>query len=632
MQLNEKQEEAANHTTGPCLVVAVPGSGKTRVLVERTVRLINSGIEPKNIISLTFTNKAAREMKQRISTSLNSNHSNMFVGTFHALCAKVLRQFGHYADLPRNFTILDSGEQKDLINKIIRQKYEKFKKEMDSDAIANVINTAREDLIDLSQEGSWNNFFSEICSDLSMVDKFVDVSKTYIEYLKKFKCVDFSGLLYESIILMQNNDLPRNKIQNSHQYLQVDEAQDTNYAQFALIKLLSEKHKNVFVVGDPDQSIYQFRGARYENIDDFIKENKDIKIIKLTYNYRSTPQIVKVSDNLIKRNKKRIDKVFETLNKDGHPVQYNEFLDPEQEANFIVNKISNLLTSSNCSPNSFVILYRTNFMSRILEETCVRMGMAYKIVGGFSFYERSEIKDCMAMLKLFANDKDVVAFSRVANLLDGIGPKTIKIIEEEFHKGEIGFVNVCQKVYSKLSRRSQASVDLLKEAYGCQYKEASHILTHIIKSIHYEGVLENSNRKDVNDRIENVYEFINSINTEENKKLSCDEVLQKISLYTSSDDSSNKNQITLMTIHAAKGLEFPVVLVVGVEKEILPHARAMTEPDGEEEERRLFYVAMTRAEKMLFVSSCRKRKIGGFGDNYRICYPSQFLKEAGLTK
>ena len=221
MQLNTQQEEAANHTTGPCLVVAVPGSGKTRVLVERTVRLISSGIEPKSIISLTFTNKAAREMRERISKSLSTNHSNMFVGTFHSLCAKILRQFGHYVDLPKNFTILDSGEQKDLINKIIRQKYEKFKKEMDANTIADIINTAREDLIDLSKADVWTNLFSKVCPDTSMLGKFDDVSRTYLEYLKKFKCTDFSGLLYESIILMQKNDSPRNHIQNCHQYLQV---------------------------------------------------------------------------------------------------------------------------------------------------------------------------------------------------------------------------------------------------------------------------------------------------------------------------------------------------------------------------------------------------------------------------
>lgn len=632
MQLNKQQEEAANHKTGPCLVVAVPGSGKTRVLVERTVRLIQNGVEPKNIVSLTFTNKAAKEMKQRITTSLGHNNTNMFVGTFHALCAKILRQFGHYIDLPKNFTILDAGEQKDLINKIIKQKYEKFKKEMDAEAIAEVINTAREDLIDFSKKDAWFNLFSKVCLDESMIEKFEDVAITYLEYLKKFKCVDFSGLLYESIILMQNNDSPRNHIQNSHQYLQVDETQDTNYAQFVLIKLLSEKHKNVFAVGDPDQSVYGWRGARYENIDDFIKENKDIKIIKLTYNYRSTPQIVKISDNLIKKNKKRIDKVFETLNKDGHPVKYNEFSDPDQEANFIANKILGLLATSDCNPNDFVILYRTNFMSRVLEETCVRMGIAYKIVGGFSFYERSEIKDCLAMLKLFANNRDLVAFSRVINLLDGIGPKTISIIEAEFHNGKTGFVDTCQRVYDKLSRRSQASIDLLKEAYSCPNKEAAQILAHIIKSLHYEGILENSNKKDIHERIENIYEFVNSLNTAENKNLSCDEVLQKISLYTSSDENSNANQITLMTMHAAKGLEFPVVFVVGVEKDILPHIRSMEDADGEEEERRLFYVAMTRAEKMLFVSSCRSRKIGGFGDNYKVCYPSPFLKEAGLVK
>ena len=632
MQLNPQQEEAANHKTGPCLVVAVPGSGKTRVLVERTVRLIKDGIESRNILSLTFTNKAAKEMKQRITVSLGHNNTNMFVGTFHALCAKMLRQFGHYVDLPKNFTILDSGEQNDLINKIIRQKYEDFKKVMDADAIAEVINTAREDVVDLSQTGVWTNLFSKICFDSSMVAKFEDVAKTYLEYLKKFKYVDFSGLLYESICLIRNNVGPRTQIQNSHSYLQVDEAQDTNYAQFVLVNLLSENHKNVFMVGDPDQSVYGWRGARYANIDDFIKENKDIKIIKLTYNYRSTPQIVKVSDNLIKNNKNRIDKVFETLNEDGHPVRYNEFLDPDQEADFIVNKIMELLATSDCSPNAFVILYRTNYMSRVLEETCVRLGVPYKIVGGFSFYERSEIKDCLAMLKLFVNNRDVVAFSRVANLLDGIGPKTIRIIEEEFHKGEIGFVNVCQKVYNKLSRRSQASVDLLKQAYSCQHKEASRILTHIIKSIHYEGVLESSGKKDIDERIENVYEFINSLNTKENEKLSCDEILQKISLYTSKDEDSNKNQITLMTIHAAKGLEFPVVFVIGVEKDILPHIRSMEEPDGEEEERRLFYVAMTRSEKMLFVSSCRRRKIGGFGYHYRTCQPSPFLKESGLIK
>ena len=217
MQLNPQQEEAANFKDGPCLVVAVPGSGKTRVLVERTVRLINGGIEPRHIISLTFTNKAAKEMKIRINNSLGQNQSNMFVGTFHALCAKILRQFGHYANLPTNFTILDSGDQTDLISKIVRQKYEDYKKVMDEDSIAQVINEAREDLVDLTDDGVWIDLFSDICTDSSMMRKFEDVAKTYLEYLKKFKCVDFSGLLYESIRLMQNNEVPRNHIQGSRE-------------------------------------------------------------------------------------------------------------------------------------------------------------------------------------------------------------------------------------------------------------------------------------------------------------------------------------------------------------------------------------------------------------------------------
>ena len=379
-------------------------------------------------------------------------------------------------------------------------------------------------------------------------------------------------------------------------------------------------------------SIYAFRGARYQNIEDFVKNNENCKIIKLTYNYRSTPQIVKSADLLIKHNKGRIDKVFETQNDSGNNVVYKEFPDPEQESIFVANQIFHLVSSSSLSPRNFVILYRTNFMSRALEEACVNAGIPYKIVGGFSFYERAEIKDCLSMLKLFVNDRDVVAFSRVAGLLDGIGPKAIKSIEEYSFKEKIGLIQACVKMHKHMNRVCQASVQLLLEAYACPHKDAASILKYIIQSLHYEGILRSSGKSDIDERIENVFELINSIEKDENSKLGVDEFLQKISLYSSADDSAEKNQITMMTMHAVKGLEFPVVFVVGVEQGLLPHARAMEEEGGEEEERRLFYVAMTRAEKHLFVSSCRRRKVGAYSRDYRVCSPSPFLIEAGLRR
>lgn len=424
MQLNPLQQKAVNHTDGHCLVVAAPGSGKTRVLVERTVKLVMSGVQPRHIISLTFTNKAAKEMKERIVKRLSDGTDNqdikMFVGTFHALCVRVLRQYSDLVGLTKNFSIIDSNDQKQWLKKTTEQIHPDIKDDVDMDGLAYVINNVRENVIDI-EDCDTNEFLSCCGNNSGMAIQCHEIAKVYITSLAKSNSVDFSGLLYQAIRLLQQHDRPREFMQTCHRYLQVDEAQDTNLAQFTIMELLSDRHKNVFIVGDIDQSIYSWRGARYQNINDFLMKNKDCKLYHLNCNYRSTPQIMSVASKLIQHNSERLGGKCSVSASNGDPVKYNNFQLPDEEARYIAGRIAAMTTNTDLSYKDFSVLYRTNFMSRILEETFVQYNIPYKVIGGFSFYDRSEIKDCLFMLRLFVNRKDGVAFYRIASLLEEIG-------------------------------------------------------------------------------------------------------------------------------------------------------------------------------------------------------------------
>jgi DNA helicase II / ATP-dependent DNA helicase PcrA len=638
MQLNPLQEKAVNHTDGHCLVVAAPGSGKTRVLVERTVRLIMSGVQPRQIISLTFTNKAAKEMKERILARLSDGSGNqnlkMFVGTFHALCAKILRQYSNLAGLTPDFSIIDSSDQKQWLKKTTEQMHPSIKDDVDMDGFARAINDTRENLIDIEDAGH-EPFLSCAGNNSGMAMQCHEIAVEYLSALTRGNSVDFSGLLYDVICLLKKNDRPREFMQGCHQYLQVDEAQDTNLAQFTIMELLSERHKNVFVVGDIDQSIYSWRGARYQNINDFLTKNKDCKLYHLNCNYRSTPQIMDVASKLIQHNSERLGGKCSVISGGGDPVSYKSFSLPEEEARYIATKIHMMKNSLSLSYKDFAVLYRTNFMSRILEEQFVQNNVPYRVIGGFSFYDRAEIKDCLFMLRLLANRKDSVAFYRVTSFLDGVGAKSVAIIENDAHTNQTDFIVAASNCADNLGKRCKLSIEKLVNAFNVDVsgKGAAQILMHLIKSLGYEQFLQKSKQKaKIQDRVENVLELIHSINENENRKLSVSEYLQKISLLTSNDDEADSNQVSLMTLHAAKGLEFPSVFVVGVEKDLLPHVNSIVE-NREEEERRLFYVGITRAEKYLHVSSCQRRPSGyGKDVQYRKCTPSVFLKQAGLIQ
>lgn len=633
MQLNPQQEDAANHQYGPCLVVAVPGSGKTRVLVERTIRLIEKGIEPKDIISLTFTNKAANEMKERIVKRLGKKDLRMFVGTFHSLCAKILRQYGSLVGLTKDFSIIDDGDQKSLVEKITKKLHPNFADDIKAWDILYVTNTMRENLANLSED--YADLFMPYCDkDASMAIKYEEISREYLKTLKDMNSTDFSGLLYEAITILNTHEKPRDFMQGCHQYLQVDETQDTNFAQFQIIDILSKKHNNVFVVADLDQSIYSWRGARYQNISDFITKSKDCKIYQLGYNYRSTPQIMEVAGKLIKHNTERMENKYIVVNPPGDIVSYKSYGTPEDEAKNIAYRVLDLTNLSDFSFKNCAVLYRTNFMSRSLEEAFVRQGIPYKVIGGFSFYDRSEIKDCLAMLRLFANRKDFVAFHRVIGLLKGVGIKSQDYIEQKYYSDKTDLIRATISCSQDLNKKCQESIEKFVLAYNVdeQGKNAAQILMHIIKTLDYERTLRNSKRTEVEERVENVIELIHSINSDENKEMSVSEYLQKISLISSADEKAEKDQVTLMTLHAAKGLEFPIVFIVGVEKDLLPHIRSLEE-GSEEEERRLFYVGITRAEKKLHISSCQRRPMGyGRDVRYKSCCPSPFLKQAGLIR
>jgi DNA helicase-2/ATP-dependent DNA helicase PcrA len=419
MKLNAQQEEAANHRDGPCLVIAVPGSGKTRLLVERVGRLIESGVPANSIVCVTFTNKTADEMKERVCKRLDVAKPKCFVGTFHRLCLMLLKKFGDRIGYNEKFTIIDSDDQKDMISQISRQLNKKLEKN-EIPVVAKAVNDYR--------ENQWNR--EQLDDALQSNDNFIHIADEYLDRLKKDNCVDFSGMLSESIRLLSEHKDVLERVQTAFKYLQVDEIQDTNYAQFILINYFTGKWNNVLMVGDISQSIYKFRGARYQNILDFLKKHEDCVRIELPLNYRSTPQIVAVADKLIKHNSSHMAEKFESVNPNGEDVRCLSFNNQFEEADFVAKHIERLKRDGGWNPEDCAILYRMNSMSEPIERALANRGVAYKVVGGRSFYDRREVKDCMSLLRFYANKKDGIAFHRVAGLVDGVGDVTVGKIEK----------------------------------------------------------------------------------------------------------------------------------------------------------------------------------------------------------
>lgn len=612
--LNDKQKEAVEWPDGPILVLAGAGSGKTRVLTTKLAYLVNErGVNPYNILAITFTNKAAKEMKERAFKMLGSDAYQMQISTFHSLGLLLIRENYEKLGFEKNFTILDSDDSLTIIKKIL--------KDMNLDpkfynprAIRNKISSAKNELMD-------SNYYSRFANS-EYEEIVLEVFRKYEQKVLKNNSMDFDDLLLLPIKLFKKYPEVLEKYQDRFKYILVDEYQDTNEAQYILIKMLSKKYKNICVVGDLDQSIYGFRGANFRNILNFEKDYPDAKVIPLEENYRSTGNILNVANDIIKHNKQRKEKNLWTKNDSGPKIRYHRAYDEKDEANYVMEEIKKLIISGEEKSN-IAVLYRTNAQSRNMEEALLRENIPYKVVGSFYFYNRKEIKDLISYLKLIYNSNDDVSLMRVINVPKRqIGPKTIEnLATKSVDKG----VSLYEAIDSGKELEFKKLIEKLK-------KESENIsLTELVELILVESgmrrELEDSKTIDAEIRLENLEEFksITKNFEENNGVISLEEFLLEISLVSDMEEHKNNNDVvTLMTIHSAKGLEFDHVFIIGLEEGLFPHSNCLDSPDEIEEERRLCYVAVTRAKKTLTLVNARRRMLYG---NTNSNPPSRFISE-----
>ena len=612
--LNDKQKEAVQWGNGPLLVLAGAGSGKTRVLTTRLAYLVNEkGVNPYNILAITFTNKAAKEMKERSYKMLGSSAYQMQISTFHSLGLLLVRENYEKLGFDKNFTILDSDDSLTIIKKILKD-MNLDPKVYNPRAIRNKISSAKNELMD-------SNYYSRFANS-EYEEIVLSVFRKYEEKVFKNNSVDFDDLLLLPIKLFKKYPEVLEKYQERFKYILVDEYQDTNEAQYILIKMLSEKYKNICVVGDLDQSIYGFRGANFRNILNFEKDYPETKVILLEENYRSTGNILNVANDIIKHNKQRKEKKLWTRNDNGPKIRYHRAYDEKDEAYYVMEEIKKLIISGEDKSN-IAVLYRTNAQSRNMEEALLRENIPYKVVGSFYFYNRKEIKDLISYLKLIYNSNDDVSLMRVINVPKRqIGPKTIEnLATKALEKG----VSLYEAIDSGKELEFKKLIERLK-------KESENIsLTELTELILVEtGIrkeLESSKTLEAEVRLENLEEFksITKNFEENNGVISLEEFLLEISLVSDIEEHKNNNDVvTLMTVHSAKGLEFDHVFLIGLEEGLFPHSNCLDSSDEIEEERRLCYVAVTRAKKTLTLVNAQRRMLYG---NTNCNPPSRFISE-----
>jgi DNA helicase-2/ATP-dependent DNA helicase PcrA len=644
-ELNAPQRDAVTYNDGPMLIVAGPGSGKTRVLTYRIAYLISQGIDPFRILSLTFTNKAAAEMRQRIEKVVGNDARNLFMGTFHSVFAKILRREAGKLGYPSNFTIYDTNDSKSVLKGIIGAQglddkiYKPAQVFYKISQAKNALITA----VDYAQN-------SELIAEDVAAGKG-KIAELYALYSKKCKqngAMDFDDLLVNFYTLLKNYPDVLYNYQNKFQYILIDEFQDTNVAQYAIIKKLAAVHQQLCVVGDDAQSIYAFRGATITNILNFQADFPDYHLVKLEQNYRSTPQIVKAANHLIKHNKAQIAKEIWTDNEAGEKIKVFKTVSDNEEGKKVAEIIFETKMNQRLSNNDFAILYRTNAQSRAMEEALRRQNIPYKIYGGLSFYQRKEIKDLLAYLNFIVNPHEEESLKRIINYPKrGIGNTSIEkimVIADQMDKTmweilleieKYGFSGKSGQTLREFTTMIQSFQTLL------QSKNAYEVAAHVAQSTHILQELYNDKTVEGVSRYENIQELLNGIkefctedvvqfDEEGSSDRSLGAYLQNISLLTG-DEKSNDNEesVKLMTIHAAKGLEFPVVFVVGLEENLFPSPMSLYTREDLEEERRLFYVAITRAEKHLYVSYANSRyKFGSL----QFSEPSRFLSELPETE
>ena len=613
--LNDRQKEAVLWGDGPLLLLAGAGSGKTSVLTTRVAYLIKErGIDPRNIVAITFTNKAAKEMKERIIKQVGSVGYNIQISTFHSFGLRIIKENFERLGYDKNFTIIDSDDSLTVIKRILKDMNIDSKR-CNPKFIKNQISSCKNEMVTVEK---YHNLVNDEVSDITY-----KVYKKYQETLLRNNSLDFDDLLIKPIELFNKHPEVLQQYQELFKYVFIDEYQDTNEAQYLLSKMISAKYKNICVVGDDSQSIYSWRGANFKNILNFEKDYKDAKVILLEQNYRSTKTILNAANSVIKNNTKKKDKNLWTENEQGEKIKYVRALDEKDEASFVTREIKKL-KSDGVSLDDIAVLYRTNAQSRTIEEGFLNSNIPYRIVGAFAFYSRKEIKDLLAYLKLIYNPKDDVSLIRVINYPKrGIGPKTIDNLSmdavlkgtsmfEVIEKGkELEFKNTILEMKEKSETLSLTeTIDMVLDKSG------------IKKDLEQEHTLE----ADI--RLENLEEFKSITKTfeEESGIASLEDFLNEVSLVSDVNDQKEDgaSKVTLMTIHAVKGLEFKYVFVIGMEENIFPHVNCVEGPDGLEEERRLCYVAITRAKKKLYLINALKRTLFG---RTSVNMPSRFINE-----
>ena len=614
--LNSEQKKAVTTTEGPLLVLAGAGSGKTRVLTTRIAYLIEElGINPENILAITFTNKAAKEMKERILTMLGPIAYKIQISTFHSFGLYLLKRHYSLLGYNHNFTILDSDDALTIIKKIIKE-MNLDPKEYNPKAVRNKISGAKNELLDAEDYSKYaNSSYEEV---------IVDIYRKYEKKLKSNNSFDFDDLLMMPLKLFRDYPNILKEYQEQYQYILVDEYQDTNEAQYIMVKMLAAKYKNICVVGDESQAIYSWRGANYKNILNFEKDYKNAKTILLEENYRSTKTILNAANDIIKNNKERKDKKLWTNNEEGIKIKYHRCYDEKDEANYIKDEIKKLINSG-INKSDIAILYRTNAQSRNLEEAMLRENIPYKVIGSFYFYNRREIKDLIAYLKLLYNSNDDVNLLRIINVPKrGIGLKTIENLTS---KAMLNNCSIYDIIDSGKELQFKNIIEELKQAKDVV--TLTELIDLIIDKTGIKEELISENTLEAEVRLENLEEFKSiTRNFEEASGLvSLEEFLEEISLVSDIEEHKNNSDVvTLMTIHSAKGLEFNNVFITGMEEGIFPHTNSFNEISGIEEERRLCYVAVTRAKQKLYIVNARKRMLFG-QENYNP--PSRFISEIG---
>ena len=630
--MNDRQAEAVQTTDGPLLIMAGAGSGKTRVLTHRIAYLIDEKlVNPWNILAITFTNKAAREMKER-AFSLNPATEDCLIATFHSMCVRILRREADHIGYNRNFTIVDPGEQRTLMKRILKN-LNLDPKKWNERAILGTISNAKNDLID---EVAYENMAGDMYTEI--------VAKCYTAYQKELRqseAMDFDDLIMLTLRLFDQNPDVLTYYQQRYQYIHVDEYQDTNHAQYQLVKLLASRFKNICVVGDADQSIYGWRGADMQNILDFEKDYPEAKVVLLEENYRSTKTILQAANEVIRNNRNRRPKNLWTQNEDGEEIVYYRANDEQDEALFVARTIDQL-SREGYSHKDFAVLYRTNAQSRTVEEALLKANIPYTMVGGTKFYSRKEIRDVISYLNLIANPSDNISYERVVNEPKrGVGPGTVEKIRNFAASQNVSLLEASSQIMLSLvkGKAAQSVFDFANLILNLRERLDELTVTELVEIVlektGYTEQLVAQGTLESQARIENIEEFLSVTknfdeysenDTEETGLDKLSRFLNDLALVADTDDAGTQesSEVTLMTLHAVKGLEFPVVFIIGMEENVFPLSRATEEEDELEEERRLAYVGITRAEKVLFLTNANSRLLYGKTNYNR---PTRFLNE-----